>query len=96
MFEIPKKINIAGVDVKVNIKDSMLTDESNFGHYNGRTFDINIEKDMDIQQQRLTFIHEVIEGFNHIYSLELEHDTICKLEVAVNQFISTNNIKGAK
>lgn len=79
-MKIPKKINIAGIDIRIvfNQLDGIC------GEYIHAKSLIKIDPTIEKSLQVSTFIHEVTEAINIIYDVGLEHHQVLLIEAAFN------------
>jgi len=90
---IPKKLKIGGkwVDIK------LVGGEEHFpsGEY-GLSFTkqnlIKIDKQMKLEEQWSTLLHEWLEFIDEMYELKLDHNKIMTLEVALYQLLKDNKL----
>lgn len=102
--KIPKTVNIGGfefnineVDVFENIIESdeeeqlkAELDNNTLGQMVVEKLLIELKKDMPIEMKKSTFLHEVIEAWNAIFDLNLEHYQIHTLENCLYRLFKDN------
>ena len=91
MIKIPKKLKILGYDFEIILKDLLRDSASN---KNGSAFleeqKIWIDNNQNEEQQKSTFLHEIIEVINMANDLKFTHQQICVLETSLYQILKDN------
>jgi len=77
--KIPESITIGGLEIKVQYDEDLTC----FGLYNHRNNTITILETLSEQQKQTTLIHEALEAIKFIYEIDLPHETLCVIEVAL-------------
>jgi len=85
MLKIPSKVNIAGFEIAVVLDDHVGHDEGRFGSFSQCHERIKIDSSSKPYRRSQTLLHELIEGVNNIFFLELEHRQIEQLSVGLAQ-----------
>jgi|WetSurMetagenome_2_1015567.scaffolds.fasta_scaffold178853_3 hypothetical protein len=102
--KIPKKLNICGfefnineVDVFENIIESneeeqlkVELDDDTLGQMSIDKMLIELKKDMPSDMKTSTFFHEIIEAWNSIFQLKLDHSQIHALENCLYRLFKDN------
>lgn len=102
-IQIPEQVNILGITYKVKITEDIKTDTKPYiydgdektdyaGYFSSSALTIFLDKHTARQNMESVFIHEVIEIINHHLALNLQHDNIDRLEVALYHVLTNNNI----
>jgi hypothetical protein len=79
---IPKQVKIGGINHQVVLTEHTQNDV--LGTYDFDMSIISIRADQSEEQKRATLVHEIIEGINFIYAINLKHHQIELLETALN------------
>lgn len=102
-MRIPEQINILGMHYKVKITDDIKTDVKPFispdeaqtdfsGYFSSGCLTIFLDKHTARQNMESVLLHEIIEVINHHLALNLQHDNIDRLETALYQVLTENNL----
>jgi len=101
-MKIPKKINILGTVYKVYFAKSIrkaikkyeppAKDVEMVGYCSTKYSVIIISKDLSEQTKETVFIHEILEAINDVLDLDMKHDNIDRLEVALYQVFKQNKV----
>jgi|WetSurMetagenome_2_1015567.scaffolds.fasta_scaffold1293692_2 hypothetical protein len=90
---IPQTVKIGGYTVKVEFAKNQMTDKDQCGSYNSRTKTITIDPDLTDQLIFGVFMHEIVEAFADIHSIEslqADHHAINQLGEATHQLLRDN------
>lgn len=85
-----KSILIAGIDYKVSFKENLARDNGTVGTFCGNNTEIRIDSGIPEQRKEKTLLHEILEGINYEYDLDLEHRKISVLETAIFTMLKDN------
>lgn len=83
--KIPSSVKIGHLTIKVVLNKDLITERSNFGEYSPKFQEIRIDEEVLPDKKFSTFIHELVEAVNSIYFMEMNHDHIQILGVALAQ-----------
>jgi len=89
-MNIPDKVKIGGFRYSVSEIKNLARDRQRAGESCGNDQTITLEESNSQQSKESTFIHELFEQFNHVYSMGLKHQQIYQLETALYAFIKDN------
>jgi len=73
-------VKILGMTYSVKLMQARILESSKFGQHNGVELKITIARDMSVQQQVATMLHETLEAINYQLGLGLEEKAILGLE----------------
>lgn len=92
-MKIPKQIKIGGklVDIKLVSGEEHFPDGATGMAFFKRNI-IKIDSDQTEAEQWSTLLHEWLEFVKSMNELELKHQDLCILEVALYQFLKDNKI----
>lgn len=100
-MEIPKTINILGVEFKVKLvakvqNENIIAEEDKklelAGYCSCNHNMILISTETEKQNQFSVFMHEVLEAIDGMLALHLAHDNIDRLEAALYQVLTQNKL----
>ena len=89
-MKIPNKVKISGFIYDVAEVTSLCRDRNCQGESTNNSLTIKLEKTLPDSLKQSTFIHELLEQFNDVYMINLEHKQIYDLEQAFYSFIVDN------
>jgi len=89
-MKIPSKVKISGFIYEVSQVANLCRDVGHQGESTNNDLTIKLEKSLAEPVKESTFIHELLEQFNDIYMIKLEHKQIYDLEQAFYSFIVDN------
>jgi hypothetical protein len=87
---LPKQLRICGYTYDVILYDEKQTCNDSLGSHWGRHNKININENQCEEMRESTLLHEALEAINGNLMLNLKHDVICRLEVALHQLFQDN------
>ena len=91
-------MNLLGHEYKVELTDdtnkigTSLNGLPNVGLFNSGTQTIYINKNVPKSNQEATLLHEIIEGINYHFEMNLKHSSIMQLESALYQCFQANGV----
>ena len=102
-MNIPKKIKILGIVYKVKFTDDLKKSISQYldkkdkcrdfvGYCSTAQATIYLSSHTDKQTLGSVFIHEILEAINVHMALSLKHNDIDRLETALHQVLTENNL----
>lgn len=89
-MKIPSKVKIGGHIYNISHVDNLIRDRDHMGESCGDQLSIKIDKSLPKSVQQSVFIHEILEQFNFVYNIGLEHKQIYDLETAIYTLIKDN------
>lgn len=96
ILRIPNSIKIGPYNVPVKLFDEKreTNGEVNLGSFNTvENYEIELWTGMGDEKTSGIFMHEVVEGICEIHGLELNHEQISTIAVALYQVIKDNNLR---
>jgi hypothetical protein len=69
------------------------TSSATIAEHNPISLEIRIDKSLAGQKAVYALMHEIVEAWNEMYELELEHNKICVLSTAITQFMMENSLE---
>ncbi len=90
ILNIPGKVKIGGHIYTISHVDNLIRDRDHMGESCGDQLSIKIDKSLPESVQQSVFIHEILEQFNFVYNVGLEHKQIYDLEAAIYTLIKDN------
>lgn len=92
-MKLPKSIKVGGKQYRIIIEDLLKErGQTCFGYCTPSELEIHISKDIRVEQQKDTLLHEVIEIINSENDLNLIHQTIQTLSTQLYQVLMDNNL----
>lgn len=91
-MRIPERINILGFYYKTIFDQTIERQRDLAGMHSADRQELVLDAHMTEQNLWATYIHEIFEALNSRLALNLEHDTIDRLETAWFQVLTTNNL----
>lgn len=89
-MNIPNKIKIGGHIYTVNYTENLARDRDRIGESCADKLSIDIDKSLPQSMKESVFIHEILEQFNFVYNVGLEHKQIYDLETAIYALVKDN------
>lgn len=85
---IPEHIQIGGLRISVKFQDNLTSERDRFGEYSPKLQEIRIDSGILPDHKLTTFLHEVVEAIDSIFSLQIKHDHIQLLGVTLAQALT--------
>lgn len=83
------EVKIGGLVYKIKYVDKDVTDYD-FGQFENDKMEIWINKDVPLEMQKTTLLHEIIEIINFMYEIKFHHRTMTTLESVLFQILKEN------
>jgi hypothetical protein len=90
-MNLPDKIKIGPYDIKVEIVHNIAIDRDHGGEYSPRELTISLDSSIEKRHGEI-FVHEIVEAINDIYNLNINHDDMMVLGVALYQVLKENRL----
>jgi hypothetical protein len=84
-WELPEQITVAGIHFKIDVSNSV--PKKGLGAMSLGHQEITLWDGMSEELLRDVFVHEVVEAINMVYGIELRHDQLSVLSVALRQLL---------
>lgn len=93
-MRLPKKITIAGHEIKVGYKKGLVVDgKEAWGVYDDGKHEIYLRIGMDKTRKKEIFIHECIHAIDHIHLLGLSEKAVKILAIELLALTKNNKVK---
>ena len=91
MITLPDTVKIGPYDIKVEVVDNLAVDREHGGEYSPRELKISLDSSLRKRHGEI-LMHEIIEAINDIYNLNIEHEDMVVLGIALYQLLKDNTV----